>query len=254
VGGFALMREMIENATGLAVDYQVVFKDSVMQRLVDHVFGGIQVNVPLAFAVQPFYLDGEKYPEGFFAQGEQTLTGRQVIQYIKTVPVAEGLYDPALEHNTRKHLILQSLLTALNRQSGDREFWMRALAFAQHELATGGIAFDFEPTPLIVDNLGQLVTNLDKLLAQRGGAMQIPAIHGAAYIVDPAHGDGGVQWVNANAEVNPRTRRDIENKIYPNLDYEIPIDANPYGDLAREYWTSVRAVVRRVLTTGRAGE
>ncbi|MBI5302208.1 MAG: LCP family protein [Chloroflexi bacterium] len=247
VGGFPLMREMIENGTGLAVDYQIVFKDGLIQRLVDQVFGGIQVDVPMAFSVQPFYLDGEKYPVGFFQQGNQTLNGRQVIQFIKTVPVAEGEYDPSLEHNVRKHLVLQALLDALNRQSGDRDFWLRLFAFVQHELAAGSVTMDFDPTPLVVDNLGRLLTNLDKLIAQRSSAMSMPAIHRATYIVDSANGDGGVQWVNANQDANPITRQDIDTRVYPNLDYEVPIDANPYGNLAREYWGSVREMVRRTL-------
>ncbi len=247
VGGFTLMREMIEKASGLVMDYQIVFKDSLIQRLVDQVFGGIQVDVPMEFAVQPFYLDGEKYPIGVFPQGKQTLTGRQVIQFIKTVPLVEAEYDPALEHNKRKHLVLQSLLQAANTQSSQRDFWLRLFSFVQSELASGSVVMDFDPTPLVVDNLGYILTNLDKLLAQRSSAMPLPEIQRATYIVDSANGDGGVQWINANQDANSITRRDIETKVYPNLDYEIPIDANPYGNLAREYWTSVRTMVRRTL-------
>ncbi|MBI5651618.1 MAG: LCP family protein [Chloroflexi bacterium] len=253
VGGFALMRETIENATGLAIDFQIVFRDRAIQRVVDDVFRGIEIDVPVAFAVQPFYLDGEKFPQGFFAPGKQMLNGRQVIQFIKTVPVAEGLYDPALEHNARKHLVFQGLLDALNQQSADRDFWLRLIAFARDEMNAQNIALDFDPLPLVVNNIGAMLPGIEKLIAQRAN-VRLPTIHATTYIVDPAHGDGGVQWVNANADVNPITRRDIDAGIYPNLDYEVPIDANPYGDLVSEYWRSTRALVRRVLLTGRAAE
>jgi hypothetical protein len=247
IGGFPLMREMLENATGLSIDFEIAFQDSAIQRVVDNVFGGIQVEVPVAFEAQPFYLDGVKYPKGFFPQGKQILNGRQVIQFIKTVPVAEGLYDPVLEHNARKHLVFAGLLDSLKTQSGDRDFWLRAMTYARGELASGGIAMDFDPSALIVNNIGAMLGNLDKLISQRSSGFPMPAIERTTYIVDPAQGDGGVQWVNANAAVNPITRRDIDARVYPNLDYEVPIDANPYGDLPSEYWTSVRTLVRKLV-------
>ena len=247
-GGFPLLREMLEDATGLSIDFQIAFKDTAIQRVVDQVFDGIEVDVPTAFAVQPFYLDGEKYPAGFFSQGKQKLNGRQVIQYIKTVPVAEAEYDKSLEHNARKHLIFMGLLHALNEQSADRTFWLRLMGFVRDEIGAGNAALDFDPLPLVVNNVGAMLPGIEKLIQRRALGIRLPAIDRAIYIVDPAHGDGGVQWVNANAPENPLTQKDIDAGVYPNLDYEVPIDANPYGDLATEYWTSVRTRVRKALS------
>jgi hypothetical protein len=75
----------------------------------------------------------------------------------------------------------------------------------------------------------------------------LPKIERSTYIVDPAHGDGGVQWINANAAENPITQKDIDAGMYPTLAMEVPINANPYGDLVSGYWQSVRGLVRETL-------
>jgi hypothetical protein len=81
----------------------------------------------------------------------------------------------------------------------------------------------------------------------KGNPAFLPRINQSKYIVDPAQGDGGVQWVGANAAVNSLTRKDVEDGVYPSMDMEIPINANPYGDLPTEYWTSVRTLVETAL-------
>lgn len=249
VGGFKLMRTMIEDATGLSVDFQVTFKDSVIQDLVDGVFGGVQVDVPMAFDVQPFYLEGIKYDRGHFDKGPQRLTGRQAIQFIKTVPIAEGAYDKSLEHNVRKALIFDALLRSVDDNYADKGFWLRGSAFLTGELLTGAIKYDFDPVGLVVNNIGVTATSLHKYVGRgKAGKMSLPRFTVSKYIVDPAEGDGGVQWVNANAAVNPLTKKDIEAGVYPSLDMEVPIGANPYGDLPTEYWTSVRKLVKESLS------
>lgn len=246
VGGFKLMRRVLEDATGLSVDFQVTFKDSVMQHLIDDVFNGVVVDVPTAFDVQPFYLDGIKYPKGSFPQGSQRLNGRQVVQFIKTVPISAAAYDKSLEHNARKHLIFNALLQSINQNYQDRDFWLKGSAFVTKELVTGGITYDFDPIALMINNIGSTVPKIKALTSKNGtGGIRTPQIKKSIYVVDPAHGDGGVQWVNANAAVNPITKKDIESGVYSSLDMEVPIDSNPYGDPVTEYWQSVRALVKQ---------
>lgn len=248
IGGFRLQRKMIENATGLAIDYQIVFRDAAMQRLIDDVFENIKVTAPMAFDVHPFYLDGVKYPGGHFPQGPQKLTGRQAIQFIKTVPVAEGTYDRLLEHNARKSLVFDALLRALSEKYHDRAFWLKGAAFVARELLGGAVVCDFDPLALVVNNIGSATTGLQKSLSgDAAPANLLPKINRSVYIVDPAHGDGGVQWVNANAAVNSITQKDIDAGMYPTLAMEVPINANPYGDLITGYWTSVRGLVKESL-------
>ncbi len=247
VGGFKLMRQVMENATGFAIDFQITFRDTVMQGAVDNVFQGVEVDVPVTFDVHPFYLDGKKYDQGRFAQGRQKLTGRQVIQFIKTVPVAEGMYDKMLEHNARKSLVFEAIISSLQKNYADRGLWLRGSTFVAGELVSGAIVYDFDPLPLIVNNIGSTTASLSR--ANTSGEIQMPKIYRSKYIVDPAHGDGGVQWVTANAAHNPITKRDIDNGVYPSRDMEVPITANPYGDLPSEYWSSVRTLVKISLMT-----
>src|SRR5579859_241305 len=133
-GGFDLMRRTLEDATGLAIDYQLAFKDSAIAGATDNVFGGLDVDVPLGFQVNAFYLDGEKYPAGEFKAGLQRLNGLQVIQFIKSVPV-EQHYDPALEHNARKHLVFRSLMDAMGQHASDVAFLGRAALFFSSQVA-----------------------------------------------------------------------------------------------------------------------
>ncbi len=248
VGGFKLMRLVLEDATGLAIDYQIAFKDVAIQDFVDSIFGRVEVDVPIDFDVHAFYLEGKKYDAGHFAKGKQQLTGRQVIQFIKTVPVAESEYDKSLEHNARKSIIFDALMKAVDKSYTDPGFWLKGSAFMTGQLLTGSIAYDFDPITLVIGNLGSAATMMQKLVNNsRTEGASLPKIDRSIYIVDPAHGDGGVQWVNANAAVNQTTKSDIDNGDYPSLDMEIPLEANPRGDLVTEYWPSVRRLVRETL-------
>lgn len=250
VGGFKLMRQTLEDATGLSIDFQIAFKDAVMQDLIDNVFGGVEVDVPQAFDVHPFYLEGKKYDKGHFPKGLQRLNGRQVIQFIKTVPVTEGAYDKSLEHNVRKALVLDALTQAIDKNYTDRVFWLRITTFVAGQMVNGAIAYDFDPVSLIVNHIAPTTANLRKTMGKSSGeGINLPKIRKSKYVVDPAHGDGGVQWVNANAAMNPITLKDIQEGVYPSLDIEVPITANPYGDLATDYWSSVRRLVREALTS-----
>jgi hypothetical protein len=245
IGGFSLMRKTIEDATGLAIDYQLAFKESAIQGATDSVFGGLDVDVPLGFRVNGFYLDGVKYPSGIFQQGPQRLNGIQVIQFIKTVPV-EQHYDPALEHNARKHLVFRSIMNALKEHSGDVAFLGRAALFFGGQVAHDSIAYDFDLRTLVVDNLRSLMTDFGRPGASDGS---MPGVLRTMYVVDPASGDGGVQWVQANAHDNPFTRRDLDQHVYGELAMEVPYHGDPYAtDLPTSYWLDVRHLVASRLT------
>ena len=246
IGGFNLMRRTIEDATGLAIDYQLAFKESAIQGATDNVFGGLDVNVPLGFRVNGFYLDGVKYPGGIFQKGLQRLNGIQVIQFIKTVPVEQN-YDPALEHNARKHLVFKAIMDSLKQHSGDVAFMGRAALFFGGSVAQSSIAYDFDLRTLVVDNLRSLMADF----GHRGPAAEqsMPGVDRTMYVVDPASGDGGVQWVQANAHDNAVTRRDLEQHVYGELAMEVPYHGDPYaGDLPSGYWQDVRSLISRRLS------
>jgi len=239
-GGFDLMRRTIEDATGLAIDYQLAFKESAIAGATDNVFGGLDVAVPLGFKVNGFYLDGEKYPAGEFKQGLQRLNGVQVIQFIKTVPV-EAHYDAQLEHNARKHLVFRSLMDAMSEHSGDVAFLGRAALFFSGQVARDSIAYDFDLRGLLTDNLRTLMADFAR---PEASIKEVPGVFRTLYVVDPASGDGGVQWVQANARDNPITRQDIAFHRYGELAIEVPYHGDPYAtDLVANYWPDVRKLI-----------
>ncbi|MDQ6673774.1 MAG: LCP family protein [Chloroflexota bacterium] len=242
MGGFDLMRRTLEDATGLAIDFQLAFKESAIAGATDNVFGGLDVDVPLAFKVNAYYLDGQKYPGGEFQKGRQRLTGTQVIQFIKTVPVEEH-YDLALEHNARKHLVFRSLMLSMSEHSNDVGFLGRAALFFSSQVAQDSIAYDFDLRSLIVDNLRSLMADF----ARPGTGTRdvaVPSVSRTLYVVDPASGDGSVQWVQANARTNPVTRRDIAQRRYDELAIEVPYHGDPYAaDLPVGYWLDVRKLI-----------
>jgi hypothetical protein len=240
IGGFDLMRRTLEDASGLAIDFQLAFRESAIQGATDSVFNGLDVDVPLGFRVNGFYLDNVKYPGGEFHQGLQHLNGIQVIQFIKTVPVEEH-YDPRLEHNARKHLVFRSIMDSLKQHSGDVAFLGRAALFFSSQVSSDSIAYDFDLRTLVVDNLRKLMTNFGRPDAPDTG---MPGVQRTLYVVDPASGDGGVQWVQANAHDNPITERDIAQHVYGELAMEVPYHGDPYADdLANGYWTDVRHLI-----------
>jgi LytR_cpsA_psr family len=240
MGGFDLLRRTIEDASGLAIDFQLAFKESAIERATDNVFNGLDVNVPLPFQVNAFYLDDVKYPAGEFHQGVQHLSGIQVIQFIKTVPVEEN-YDPRLEHNARKHLVFRSIMDSLKEHSGDVAFLGRAALFFSSQVSQDALAYDFDLKTLLVDNLRGMMADLHRADATD---QEMPAVQRTMYIVDPASGDGGVQWVKANAHDNPITQRDLDQNVYGETALEVPYHGDPYAaDLATGYWTDVRRLI-----------
>jgi hypothetical protein len=248
VGGFRLMRKVLEDATGLAIDFQITFKDIAIQKFVDNVFGGAEVDVPEDFKVHPFYLEGKKYPAAQFKKGIQILDGTQVIQFIKTVPITQGYYGKSLEHNTRKHIIFQALLAGLSKRSSEKSFWLKGTAFLTSELVTGEIVYDFDPASLAVNNVGSIASDLGKYVNSRqASGIEMPKIRKTKYLCDPTCGDGGVRWVEGDIG-NPNTQRDMQKGIYPNsAGMEIPYNANADGDLITDYWLSVRSLVKNAL-------
>lgn len=251
-GGFPLMRQAVEAATGLAVHFQVAADDSLLVDVVDKVASKIQIENPKGFWAYKIYSQGRSYPERYFAQGKQSLDGVTALQYIKAVPKEDP--DPLIEHNRRKHLVMQALQKEMSQPTN-----LLMLAKTLREAATGGsINFDGPFDKLIKrgENISLTVEMTRYLLG--GGAIGdlLPKTGREIYLVDPAHGDGGMQWVTANAAQNPITKKDIENGIYPpNVGFEVPFDhrmdfqTNPYAeDLIKGYWLPLRLRILKLLT------
>ncbi len=244
MGGFPLMGRTLEDATGLAVDFQLAFNEDAIAGATDRVFGGLDIDVPLPFDVNAFYFESHKYPAGSFKAGQQKLNGLQVIQFIKTVPVEER-YDARLEHNARKHLVFRALMDQLSQHIGEVGFLAKGAVFFGGEVINSSIAYDFDLRQLLLDNLGQLIRDRD---APPATDTSVPKIARTMYVVDPMSGDGGVQWVKANAKTNPVTRRDLDTNRYGETAMEVPYSGDPYAtDLPTGYWQDVRKLVAQRL-------
>jgi hypothetical protein len=249
VGGFDLLRETVEDATGLAIDYQVAFHDGFIVRLIDELFGAIEVEVPKSFVANPIYLDGVKHGPRSFERGVMQMDGLTVLQYIKSVPLVEGggYYGQELEHNARKHGVFEGISAELQSEEMGFAFAIRLVRFLADRQSDGSLASDIDIGRLFLDRLDALATLGTALLWDQENTFKLPAIATTLYIVDSAHGDGGVQWIAAND--SPQTKADLVAERYPHPAFEVPLHANPYGNLVTEYWPSVRATVRAALET-----
>jgi len=246
IGGFDLMRRTVEDATGLSIDFQIAFQDSLLINLVDGVLGSIEIDNPADFKVQPFFLDGKRFEEGRFAKGRQRLNGTQTIQYIKALTAH---YNPSLERNVRKVIVFRALLDGINQKCHDRDFWLRISGFVVGESSSKAIRYDFDPLALLVSHLPDVISSAARFAGGEGCNLGASRIGKSIYVVDPNSGDGGVQWLSMEVLTNPVAKRDMESGVYPQAGaaLELPLNGNPYGDLVTAYWQSVRLLVKQRL-------
>lgn len=228
------MAKQVEKVTGLSTDHSVAFQDDeVFSDLIDNVFGGLEVTVLSDFKVQGYSYKGIRHDNiGEFKKGRERMSGERVAQFIKTVPYAEGAYGPELEHNVRKAIVFEALFKAILKQKGELGFQTKVLWFL------GQSFFSDSSLNNMTDATGSSKEGLFKT---------------STYMVDPAYGDGGVQWVLAQAAVNPVIDNLVKNGVFPSrideqgkiaIDMEVPIGADPNGD----YWESTRSLVKKTLT------
>jgi LytR_cpsA_psr family len=236
-GGFELMRLAVENATGLSIDYQLAAEDVLVKQLVDDVFGGIEIDNPVALATNPIYVSGRLQPCLAFPKGRQTLDGIRTLCYLKGL--AYPPYDPAKENNLRKHIVFQGLKNEVDRNLNNPLFAIKMLALMQQQLEEKTIAYDFDAKSLIIGAVEQLA----------GGAgvrtVSMPTIDQNLYLVDDQIGDGGFTWVMGTQ--NPIIRDELKRGIYKDTAMVVTNGDPNAQDLAKGYWNSVRTIVKSKL-------
>jgi hypothetical protein len=243
-GGFDLMRLAVEDATGLSIDFQLSFQDSVVKNVVDEVFGGLVVDVPYVFEASPIMDNNTLQPALHYAKGKQKLNGLQALQFIKAINAQLGTtkYDPNKELAVRKQIIIQAVLDTVKKETTNPVFWARMLAFLRSTLDRKDVEYDFDATTLLFKTISQYVA-----AGARGEKFPITVARNV-YVVDYKIGDGGVQWVTGS--LNPIMVRDLKNGVYPDIAMSVPLGkADPSApDLPTNYWSSVRQLVRQRLT------
>lgn len=256
-GGLPLMRQVLENASGLSIDFQVAVEDSIIADFINQVFREIEVEVPRAFKTEGFWYKGELFEGGSFEPGKEKMDGKRVLQFIKTVPLAQPEfgrddYGQLQEHNYRKRLVFEAMIGSLKEKIDEPLFFMKLMGFLVKDKGEM-LNFDFDPKRLLIRNLVDFLRA--GAIIQEGGEELLPKFGEGVYVVDKRHGDGGVRWVKSEGVRNSHIQKEIGDGFYGKATKSgdpyamaIPIGGDPYAeDLAEGYWFSVRDLVRESL-------
>jgi hypothetical protein len=252
--GFGGMRYILEDATGLAIDFQLVMKDVFLRNYLNDVGGPIELVVPKDFHTNVYRLDGMDHAEDVIPAGRQTLSTDQAMTFVLGEEV-----DPQLkvdERSYRKDLLLKTLSCQARQRltARDAGFVLNLVRFSVGELQNQDLSVDFD-FKLISGGLGNLAR---AFIGSRGDVdASFPQLSGARELVvhEEAFGDGGVRRVHQIAREpdqngtpdSPLVKEEIQmGSLAPYM--LIPIGGNPYAtDLVADYWASVRQLVRATL-------
>jgi hypothetical protein len=246
--GFDGIRPILEDATGLAIDFQIVMKDVFLKNYLTDVSGPVELTVPQDFHTNVYRLDGQDHAEDFLAAGRQTLSPDQAMTFVLGETVDPG--GKLDERSYRKDLLMKTLACEVRRRFAERNagFALTLGRFMLGELKDQNLVTDFD-FQLVSGGLSQLAQafvtsfgDVDASFPQLGASHEL-VIH------DPAFGDGGVRRVHYMATQpedtdNPLVKNEIEmGSLAPYM--LIPVGGNPYAsDLVADYWGAVRQLVK----------
>lgn len=251
-GGFNLMVQTIEDATGLRMDHRLVLNDRVIKDAVDEVFGGLELEIPFDVKTEETYLDETKYPSATFTKGIHKLNGMQAISFMKALAIN---YDPKTERNVRKAIVMDALMNKVLSAQDDPRVLLKLAAFLKNKIGDDSIKSDIDMTTVLNTIWSYLSNKLTSIPypaptpdASKKDQATKSKIRERIYIVDHAAGDGGVQWITV-AE-SPIIKNDLANGVYEDKALATPLgtNVNPYSkDLVGDYWGSARALVKERL-------
>lgn len=264
-GQFLLSQRVIEDATGLAVNFQVRLDDQVIKKFVDQVAGGsLVVNVPINMPLDSYYMrDGIHHSQGWIVpQGQTRLNSDDVVGFIKSVPtVAPGqkdangrlLYDPRMEHSNRRTAIATGSLNYVQGHLFDPGFHFRLTSFIKG-LNADEFSTNFDIQSLIFGSLATMVTNSSSL---KNTNLGLPSIGHTPYAVDPCCTTDPdpmsepLRWADVailNGNGSVQKARDLNHVFAPGLSYEVPLDADPFNPDNLAYFRTVRNWVKKNLS------
>jgi hypothetical protein len=253
-GGFPEVRRVLEDATGLAIDFEVLMKDVFLRNYLERVSGPVEVVVPQDFATNVYRLDGVDHAPDFIPAGRQTLSTDKAMTFVLgEVQDPQGRAD---ERSYRKDLLLRVLSCEARQHMAahDAGFALNLARFSLDELRNQDLTSDFD-LQLLTGGLGSIATSfvtsrgsVDATFPQLGSGREL-VIH------DEAFGDGGVRRVHYMA-LDPNgygiadsanvTQEIALGSLAPYM--LIPLGGNPYSeDLVTDYWGSVRSLIRQRL-------
>lgn len=247
IGGFALQAEAIEDATGFAVDFQMVMPDTFIKDFTDNAFGTVDVDVPFSIDLYPFYHEGKLYPEGHLEKGKQKMDGIKTMQFLKAW---SKTHSPEHERNIRKHLFIKSLIKQAKANKTNIGFLLKTFSFLREQEAKQTVKVDFDLGKLLLSPQ-TLIGLATKAIGQSDDGEMFQTDK-TMYVVDPYSGgpEGGVVWVTRSE--SPKIKEELEKGIVNDPTMVVPHteNANPYSDdLITDYWSSVRKLVRENLSS-----
>lgn len=269
VGNLELMRLTLENATGLAIDFQFAFSDIAIQKLIDNVFQGIEVDVPVEMELAPYYYQGTLHDEKKrrFSKGKVKLNGQEVVGYIKAIPtvnpgekITDGRppYSPPMEHNKRKMNVIEGLMST-TRARFSPGLLKTINDYFDGEAKTKEMEFDFNYRELLGKGLLNAIGEWAKSSLPGGKSLDasLPEITGERYLVDRCCStdpeNTPVHWHYWSPQVPGEEKLGedyLSKKVYDQsreMAYEVPYGGNPYGDLIDDYWFGVRTYIKKFL-------
>jgi hypothetical protein len=251
------IRAILEDATGLAIDFEVLMKDVFVRNYVRDVNGPVTLVVPKVFHTNTYRLDGVDHPPDVLPAGRQVLDADRAMTFVLGEELdPQGRVD---ERSYRKNLLLTTLSCDVRQRigAGDVGFLVSLARFAASEATNQDLRTDFD-LQLVLGGLSHMA----QTFVVGGGDVhtEFPQLGASRQLVvhDPSFGDGGVRRVHAieadlgdpSSPDDPLVQEEVRlGSLAPYM--LIPVGGNPYAsDLVTGYWTSVRQLVRDTLTAG----
>jgi hypothetical protein len=248
LGGRALLKRIVEDVTGLHIDYVITFNDVILKHLVD-TLEGVTITNPYAFKTNPCYIaPGKEVPGVEITAKKQQLSGDQAICFLKGIEIV-GRDERYLKWHENAHripILKQGIAQRLNeRLLQDPMLTVKLAMLLKDFLNRKEIQTNLDIANLVPAMLG-LVTPSDIV-----GGFAIPATGATVYLVHEHSGDGGFVWVETDdSEI---TRKDIANEIYTRANhfdstFAVAARGNPdAANLVGEYWQRAREIVKQKL-------
>ena len=252
--GFDGVRTVLEDATGLAIDFQVLMQDVFLRNYLRDVSGPVELVLPKSYRTTGYRLDGVEHGPGFIPGGRQLLSPGVAMAFVLAEEAQpRGMAD---ERGYRRNLLLKALSCQLRQRlaAADAGFTLRLFYFSTGEFRSGSVVSDFD-LRLLVGGLARMTQTLagargdvDPTFPEVGAARQV--------IINDEMFGGAVRRVHRIADT-PATRGpgpsagaggDPLGSLPEHV--LIAIGGDPYADDAvTGYWFSVRGLVRTALSS-----
>ncbi len=238
-GGFDLMRETLEDASGLVIDYQVSMNDQFIVDMVNDMMKGVTVNIPFRLNTSGNYINGKTILPQRLEPGPVNLKGERAVAFIKNQPTNEDFRKPEKSRDRRRILFIKAFTDQLSKgfqAKGKNIDW-----FFQTNAFKSALNADFDLKTYVIDNL-------DSTLKKQGvdPVKEAPEVGEQIFVADQDIGDGGVRHAFrlTNGDI---MFPDREKSVIQDLELNVPLsgNANPNSpDLVNDYWQSLRQFLK----------